>query len=177
MHARRVGVEQAELDVEDLPGGDIHGLVGQRVANRRQPVFDIDWWKPSKIVHAESSPGRILVYPLLPALGYAHPKHVVPTEQCVHSGLESLRINTGHITAVGIELVVEVRRHPAELLAFDPADPEGVLHHGKIERSSRVRRGSTGRGSLPGRRTMRLFDELPPFVNGLPVREVGEADR
>ena len=69
-----------------------------------------------------------------------------------------------------------MRRDPAELLALDSADPEGMLHHGQIERIARVR--CDGRCvRVGGCRPPDVAHELPPLVDRLPIGQVGEPDR
>ena len=91
VHATRVAVEQAQLNVEYMARGHIHGLMGEPPADLHESFLRLGLPEPPEIVHAEPVPCRLRIDALLSALRDAYSQHVVPAEQRAHRPLQSVR--------------------------------------------------------------------------------------
>lgn len=121
--------EQGQLDVEHLTGGDVEHPVRQLPADPAELDLRLLSRRPAQIVHPQPGPGGRRGDGLRPVIVDPHAQHAVPVEHRANGGLEPSRIDT-----TAVELVVEVRRHPAKLLYSVPTHPVRVLQVGELER-------------------------------------------
>lgn len=103
----------------------------------------------------------------------------MPFEEFSNSVLQTLRINARHVFVVGIKFVIKMSGDATKFLTFNPTNPKGMLHYGKVKWLAFVHLNGFER-AFSFRRSkfsLRTLHKASPFANGLFAGKFRESNR